>query len=884
MNILRLAAIGPEHLGRNLSCRASNNRDIPPLQVTLQLLPVTESSLLVEMSGLPGNISAGRELPVTCTATGVRPPPTITWRLRTKLLDKHVTQESNETSTSSVVRVEATAGDDGVTLICSASAPSLPHLTVTRTANLTVLYVPEASMSVSGGVVGASGDRGFQVNGSATLTCSAKANPPAYSRTFMFNGRPLSRENLVESNSSLTLLHLTDKDAGLYTCLVANTEGDGQSNAVSLTIYHKPVCRLGSEQELLALAGQTVELVCKVRASPSSCSYTWWRLPPLSDTPMLTLPFSGAATEPPLDTQEDSGLESVTTLVANANMTRVKCLASNILGTADRPCEFTVRILEIPSAVIDCTTSDVTADSVTLSCSPGSDTGITQDFHLQVEEADGSVVYNSSRSGVAAFVIGDLSASTSYKATIWSSHVLARGPDSTITITTAGPHINVEKLSPEVFTQHPADQGSPGVEVKGTEAAAAGVGGGGGSDVSADIQGIEDPVIPLTAIAGAIVCVSVGCAVGVAVLIALRARQHSGQRGQQRGKHQQGPHGTSNDALLQLQGSYPSIQRDLSQGQFYQSVSRTPSTELLQRLSGSQMMITQLSEKDAVSMVSLPYSRASAKQTSPTAGAQTLHRRRSPRKSTSSSAGAVKILEVEDPLYVNLPVTKASHRHASHEGLQKKGTSARRDKRNKKKLRSSSSKSLTGSEGEPTVAHIEQIITREKDFNERIKTKSLDDLDQYEQESWDTIPRIRYMRRPSPLGGHASSSVVGGLTPPPSLRNLVPPSVSKEMLLTSSVGSLVAPLPGVSLSPSKSVGGLSLSTGHRSSRRPSPVGGLVHQQEIEGVMYSFDHLSTSPFPHTPPFPISPITTTIPPSSFQKEPTSPHFVTIKLFPK
>ena len=42
--------------------------------------------------------------------------------------------------------------------------------------------------------------------------------------------------------------------------------------------------------------------------------------------------------------------------------------------------------------------------------------------------------------------------------------------------------------------------------------------------------------------------------------------------------------------------------------------------------------------------------------------------------------------------------------------------------RHKKKLKGSS-KSLTESEGEPTIAHIEQITTSKKDFRKKDKTE-----------------------------------------------------------------------------------------------------------------------------------------------------------------
>lgn len=49
-------------------------------------------------------------------------------------------------------------------------------------------------------------------------------------------GRPLQRPQVISGGKSLKLLHLTHRDAGLYTCVASNPEGDGQSNAVTLKI------------------------------------------------------------------------------------------------------------------------------------------------------------------------------------------------------------------------------------------------------------------------------------------------------------------------------------------------------------------------------------------------------------------------------------------------------------------------------------------------------------------------------------------------------------------------------------------------------------------------------------------------------------------------
>ncbi|KAK4309947.1 hypothetical protein Pmani_018451 [Petrolisthes manimaculis] len=346
--------------------------------------------------------------------------------------DKSTTQDTLQLLTS--------AADDGGLLECRASAPTLPHLTAADSTRLSVHYVPEATISIQG--VGVGGGGGVRTAGqSTTLTCSARANPPAYNFTFLLNGRPLHRANVVSSNDSLTLLQLGHRDAGLYTCLASNSEGDGQSNAVPLHIDYPPVCAWEGAKEVVAWVGERVELECLVKASPPSVTFAW-----------NSVTFTPNMEQIRSDMQhDDEGVASVGWVVATGgNVTggaqRAECHPSNELGVADHPCIFTIITVGEPRALKGCAYHDVTTDSAGVTCTPDANVGhLAHIYHIEVRE-EGVLVgaYNNSQ---PKFNLTSLAPGRDYDVTLYASHARARGPPTSLLLKTHTP--KAEQVAPE---------------------------------------------------------------------------------------------------------------------------------------------------------------------------------------------------------------------------------------------------------------------------------------------------------------------------------------------------------------------------------------------------------------------------------------------------
>ncbi|XP_069191854.1 mucin-2-like [Procambarus clarkii] len=440
---------------------------------------------------------------------------------------------------------------------------------------------------------------GLRAGDSATLTCAARANPPAYNFTFLFNGRPLHRANIVESKPTLTLLQLNYRDAGLYTCLASNSEGDGQSNAVALHIDYAPVCEWEGAREVLASVGEKVEMECLIRASPAQVSYTWESVTFTPNMEQIRSPLH----------HQDSGLTSLGWAVADNSSSgaqRAECQPSNEVGPADRPCVFTILLVDEPSELIGCHYHDVTTDSAGVTCSPGVTSGqLKQTYHIEVRE--GSTVVAEYNNTEPKFNITSLAPGRDYMLSVFTSHVKARGHPTTLIMKTHTP--KAEQVAPERVSVNLNNHGEEPPPLTDDSPVKPG-----GTPVSVVVSGV-------------VVGVVVGVAVVVAGVVTCRARH--AQRNSPGKTHQH--HNASRNSLLEL-----------PQGALYQSYTRHPSCELLTTFSPGPVVVTQVTSGRS-SKRSSPLFRKSSTRSAPGGPSPRGMRPRS----SSCRGGPVHVLEVE---------------------------------------------------------------------------------------------------------------------------------------------------------------------------------------------------------------------------------------------
>ncbi|XP_069979329.1 protein sidekick-1-like [Penaeus vannamei] len=159
---------------------------------------------------------------------------------------------------------------------------------------INMFYVPEATLVVEGGRHSAGGGREVMEGKNVMFICSVRADPPAYNITWLHNGRVVGvgGRRWRRDNSSLVVTPVSREDAGLYTCLASNTEGDGHSNAVLLRVAHTPYCSGNPQRHYVVAKNTTVTLTCQVEAVPQDLTFEWkLAAPPI--TPLVVGKDSG---------------------------------------------------------------------------------------------------------------------------------------------------------------------------------------------------------------------------------------------------------------------------------------------------------------------------------------------------------------------------------------------------------------------------------------------------------------------------------------------------------------------------------------------------------------------------------------------------------------
>ncbi|CAN7996401.1 unnamed protein product, partial [Ixodes pacificus] len=194
------------------------------------------------------------------------------------------------------------------------------------------------------------------------LECSIDANPHVSEVVWKFEGREVHSDpaaKVITSNQSLVFQSIQRHNAGRYTCVAINSEGESVSN--ERTVYP-------------AAAHEMVQISCDVDAHPSAASFRW--------------SFNGSLRSHEVQSFVTESDRSVASYVPReeADYGSLFCWATNEIGTQKTPCQFKVTPVGPPLAPSNCTLSNQTEEAFLAECREDHIGGPRQLYSLEVHD------------------------------------------------------------------------------------------------------------------------------------------------------------------------------------------------------------------------------------------------------------------------------------------------------------------------------------------------------------------------------------------------------------------------------------------------------------------------------------------------------------------
>ncbi|KAG0423210.1 hypothetical protein HPB47_000999, partial [Ixodes persulcatus] len=267
-------------------------------------------------------LAAGLAAEIECEAAGSRPAPVISWwRGKAKLPSNHFKVLLIGNRVFSVVAYTPTREDNGKRLRCVAENPNIIGSSIEASYNLDVHYKPLVTLQLGKRLRLEEIFEGQDLY----LECSIDANPHCLRGRLEVRGK-----RIITSNQSLVFQSIQRHNAGRYTCVAINSEGESVSNEVRLSVQYSPVCSSRQRTVYPAAAHEMVQVSCDVDAHPSVTSFRW--------------SFNGSLRSHEVQSFVSEGGRSVASYVPReeADYGSLFCWAVNEIGTQKTPCQFKV--------------------------------------------------------------------------------------------------------------------------------------------------------------------------------------------------------------------------------------------------------------------------------------------------------------------------------------------------------------------------------------------------------------------------------------------------------------------------------------------------------------------------------------------------------------
>ncbi|XP_049961906.1 nephrin-like [Schistocerca serialis cubense] len=412
-SLLVVAALSRADLHATLTCRASNSPLAPPVEATVRL-DLYLRPLWASIMGERIPLSAGRPHDIQCRSAGSRPPANITWWIDNAGIDAlthKVSPDLNETV--STLRLTAGASDHDRVVTCRAENSHVRGGVEEDSWRLDVYFMPMVQLHLGPNLAAENIKEGSDVY----FECKMRANPAAYKVVWTNNGEVIlhnTSAGVIVSSSHLALQSVTRKQAGSYSCIASNVEGDGRSNVVNLAVKYKPVCHEG-EQRPVTIAvglGERATVNCSVDALPTADSFRW----SLGNSSYLPGLDPAIAAPPPPDSGAGQSLQLIP--LSQSDYGTLLCWASNAVGIQVAPCVFHIVPAGKPDPASNCTLVNQTSTSLQLECLEGFDGGRPQRFELLVEEVSTGRLLSNVTSRWPSFGVAGLRAGQALRLTV----------------------------------------------------------------------------------------------------------------------------------------------------------------------------------------------------------------------------------------------------------------------------------------------------------------------------------------------------------------------------------------------------------------------------------------------------------------------------------
>ncbi|XP_075147144.1 sidestep VII transmembrane protein [Haematobia irritans] len=385
-------------LNSRITCRATNHPRASPVETVVQI-DMNFSPLDIRLLGSYQSLSAGRRYDLLCQSAGSRPPAVITWWLDGIRMEKTTeTTSSDGNQTTSTLSISFSKNDAGKLLTCKAYNHAVPSEPLEDGWKLDIQYVPEAYVQL-----GTSLDPHTIKEGSDVyFDCLVVAHPPVYRIEWRHNGLPLPRnisQGVIISNHSLVLQGVTRSTAGDYSCVGFNGEGEGTSPPFSLNILYAPTCSANQTRVYGVAKQEDAKIECSVDANPPEVEFSWT--------------FNNSAESIDVATNHISRMGTSSTVtytpVTELDYGTLLCMAANKIGKQRIPCVFHIIAAGRPDQVHNCTLTNISMTSLTVTCSDGFNGGMKQSFLLEMIDSNSKEIKANITSTEPRFTVATLS-------------------------------------------------------------------------------------------------------------------------------------------------------------------------------------------------------------------------------------------------------------------------------------------------------------------------------------------------------------------------------------------------------------------------------------------------------------------------------------------